>query len=58
VISSPYSEPAAQELEAVVLGRVVAAGDHHRAVDRQRVRGEVQDRRRHHADVDHVGGAW
>src|SRR5512133_2489393 len=48
------------ELEAVVLRRVVRPGDLTGAVDpRERVRREVDERRRHHAEVDDVaaGGA-
>jgi len=38
-------------LEAVVLGGVVAGGDHHAGVGRVQVGGEVVHRRRHHAQV-------
>ena len=41
-------------LQAVVLGRVVAAGDLHAGAGIQVHRGEVQHRRRHHADIDDV----
>jgi hypothetical protein len=44
-----------QELEAVVLGWVVAAGDHHGRGGREVVGREVQHRGRDHADVDHLG---
>jgi hypothetical protein len=40
-------------LEAVVVRRVVAAGDHRGAVRLQRVVGEIQHRRRHQPDADH-----
>src|SRR6185436_18617732 len=43
------------DLQPVVVGRVVAAGDGDAAAAAEVVRGEVGDRRRRHADVDHVG---
>ena len=46
---------APHHLEAVVLGGVVAPGDHDTAVDFERVDGEVEERRRSDADVDDVG---
>ena len=50
---------AEHHLEAVVVRRVVAAGDRHARVATQLEGGEVGDRRRHAADVDDVdtGGA-
>ena len=45
---------AAQDLEAVVLGRVVAAGDQHAAVGVEVEHREVEHRRGHDADVDDV----
>ena len=41
-------------LEAVVVGRVVAAGDHHAAAGAEVLGGEVRHRRGDHAEVDHV----
>ena len=46
---------AQHHLQAVVLGRVVAAGDLHARLRAQVVGGEVQHRRGHHANVDHGG---
>ena len=43
------------DLEAVVLGRVVAAGDHDRRGGAQVLLGEVRDGRRDDPDVDDVG---
>ena len=45
---------AERELEAVVLGRIVRAGDLDAADDVEMVERPVQQRRRHHADVDDV----
>ena len=45
---------AQHHLQAVVLGRVVAAGDGHARATASQHRGEVHQRRGHHADVDHV----
>ena len=45
---------AAAELEAVVLRRVVAAGDHGAGLLAVFLQGEIEGRRRHLADVDHV----
>ena len=45
----------AHQLEAVVLGGVVASGDHHGAVGEEVMRREVQERRRSYADVDDIG---
>ena len=45
-------------LQAVVVRRVVAAGDHDAGAGIQRVGGEVEKRRRHLADVDHVAAAF
>jgi hypothetical protein len=42
-------------LEPVVVGRVVAAGDHHARLRAQMMRCEVGHRRGDHAHVDHVG---
>src|SRR5690606_2889182 len=42
------------DLEAVVVGRVVAAGHGDAAAGTQVVGGEIHDRGRHHADIDHV----
>ena len=42
------------QLEAVVLGRVMTAGDHHAAVHLPAQHRKIKQRRRHHADVDHV----
>ncbi len=51
-ISSPWKVVfPAPILKPLYSGAVVAAGDHRQAVDRERVRGEVGERRRHHADV-------
>ena len=47
----------AHHLEAVVVGRVVTAGDHDGAVGRQRGGGVVQHGRGSAADADHVGAA-
>jgi hypothetical protein len=50
---------AEHHLEAVVIGRVMAAGHRHAGVAAELVRGEVGERRGHAADVDDVdaGGA-
>ena len=45
---------AQHHLQAVVFGRVVAAGDGHARATAGQHRGEVHQRRGHHADVDHV----
>ena len=45
---------AQHHFQAVVLGRVVAAGDGHTRATAGQYRGEVHQRRGHHADVDHV----
>ena len=45
---------AADDLEAVVLRRIVAGGDHHAAVGAQVKDREVEPRRMDHADVDDV----
>ncbi|MNE57183.1 hypothetical protein D3C80_1521330 [compost metagenome] len=45
------------DLEAVVVRRIVAAGDHHPAACAEHVGGEVQHRGRHHADVGDVAAA-
>src|SRR5690606_7117743 len=45
------------ELEAVVVRRVVAAGQHHAGFALQHVGGEIQHRGRHHADVGDVAAA-
>src|SRR5690606_28819952 len=42
------------DLEAVVVGRVVAAGHRHAAAGTQVIGAEIHHRRRHHADVDDV----
>ena len=42
-------------LEAVVVGRIVAAGHHHARLRAEVMRGKVRHRRRDHADVDDVG---
>ena len=58
-ISSPWSVVfPTPDLEAVVLGRVVAAGDHRQAVHRQRGGGEVGERRGDHADVESRRRRW
>ena len=44
-------------LEAVVIGRVVAAGDHDAAVDVEHGLGIIKHRRRPEADADHVDAA-
>src|SRR4051812_854211 len=41
-------------LEAVVFGWIVRAGDHAEAIDRERVRGEVGERSRHDSDGEDV----
>ena len=59
-MSSPDSVVAVDHhLEAVVVGRIVAARHHHAATGAEMLRGEIRHRRRDHADVDHVdaGGA-
>jgi hypothetical protein len=47
--------PVDHHLEAVVIRGIVAAGHRDAAAAAQMVRGEVGDRRRRHADVDHGG---
>ncbi|MCY1548125.1 hypothetical protein D9M68_842140 [compost metagenome] len=45
------------DLEAVVIRRVVAAGEHHRGFAREDMAGVVDHRGRHHADIADVAAA-
>ena len=44
-------------LQPVVVGRIVAAGDHDAAAGFEMRRREVEQRRRHQSDIDHVTAA-
>ena len=45
---------AVHHLESVIIGRIVAAGDHHAAVGLQMEYGIIEQRRGNHAEIGHV----
>ena len=53
VVTENRGRPNAQ-LEAIILGGVVTAGDHHAAVHVPVQHRKIQQRRGHHADIDGV----